>query len=75
MWRTMTVLDKTENYACDVLPLDFVVGVDSGALMGSCTPIGDGTPMDLMANVEDVIGVPADDVNPDDEALPDDCVT
>ena len=61
-----------------------MVGVDSGALMGSCAPIYDCAPMDdgaqmdeapmvLMAKVEKVIGVPADDVNPDDEALLDGC--
>ena len=46
----------------DVLPLDLVVGVDSEA------PIG------LMAKLVDVSGIP-DDADPDDEALPDGCVT
>ena len=69
---------------CDVLPLDFVVGVNRDAPMGNCVPI-DGcapmgsdvpldsdAPMGLIAKVEDAIGIPAG-VDPDDEAPPVDC--
>ena len=54
-----------EDDTCDVLPLDFVVGVN-GAPMGLMAKVVDGT--------ADLDGIP-DDADPDDEALPDGCVT
>ena len=57
----------TEDDPCDVLPLDFVVGVDSEAPMGLMAKA-----VDVCLAVE-VSGIP-DDAGPDDEALLDGCV-